>query len=75
MCEGDLPKLAQIIEDLLEGAGNNITVKHIKWWEHHDQSVLQWDMININNGVPAVSGWTHAKYAENGKLSSVSDFY
>lgn len=75
MITGDLPKLAQMIEQLLQGAGNACTVKHIKWWEHHQQSGLQWEMVHVDTGECLVKGFTYAAYDENGKLVSTADFY
>lgn len=39
--DGSSSELARLIEQLLQDAGNNLKVKHIKWWEHHQQSALQ----------------------------------
>ncbi|KAJ5542915.1 hypothetical protein N7535_005337 [Penicillium sp. DV-2018c] len=71
----DLESLVQLIHDALSRQGNKLTVKHIKWFEQHGQSALQWDMVDIDSGKAALSGWSYGKYAEDGKLLSVSDFW
>ncbi|KAJ5143215.1 uncharacterized protein N7515_002002 [Penicillium bovifimosum] len=71
----DLESLVQLIHDVLTQQGNKLTVNHIKWFEQHSQSALQWDMIHIDSGKAALSGWSYGKYAEDGKLLSVSDFW
>ncbi|KAJ5382470.1 hypothetical protein N7517_000381 [Penicillium concentricum] len=71
----DLESLVQLIHEALKQQSNKLTVKHIKWHEQHSQSALQWDMIDIDSGKAALSGWSYGKYAEDGKLLSVSDFW
>lgn len=73
--DGDLERLAQLIEEMLQAAGNNIVVKHIKWWEHHDQSALQWNMVHVESGDRLVSGVSWAKYDSSGRLLAVTDFF
>ena len=72
---GDLERLVRLIQDVLNHQSNKLTVKHINWYEQHSQSALQWDMVDIDSGETALSGWSFGKYAEDGKLLSVSDFY
>lgn len=72
---GNLSELAQLIERLLQEAGNNLKVKHIKWWEHHQQSALQWDMIHVDTEAWLLRGFSHASYDDKGKLLSVTDLY
>lgn len=72
---GDYVELAQIIEQLLQQAGNKLTVKWLGWWEHHGQAALQWDMVHVDTGARLTSGVSHGTYNEHGKLLSVSDFY
>ncbi|CAI7632152.1 unnamed protein product [Penicillium palitans] len=67
---GDLERLVRLIQDVLNHQSNKLTVKHINC-----QSALQWDMVDIDSGKTALSGWSFGKYAEDGKLLSVSDFY
>ncbi|KAJ5849384.1 hypothetical protein N7534_008073 [Penicillium rubens] len=72
---GDLERLVRLIQDVLNHQSNKLTVKHINWYEQHSQSALQWGMVDIDSGKTALSGWSFGKYAEDGKLLSVSDFY
>lgn len=71
----DLEALAQLIGDLLQKAENKITVKHLKWYEHHDSCVLHWDMINVDTKELAVHGWSYGNFAEDWKLLAVIDFW
>jgi hypothetical protein len=73
--DGDLEQLVQLIDQLLQATGNRLTVKHINWWEHHDQSALQWDMIDISTGATAMNRFSYARYTEDHKLLSVTDFW
>lgn len=71
----DLEHLVQLIKEALNQQSHKLTVKHISWYEQHHQSALQWDMVDIDSGEPAFNGWSHARYGEDGKLPSVSDFW
>lgn len=71
----DLQGLVQLIEDSLQQAIKNLTVKHLKWYEQHHQSALQWDMVDIHSGHAALHGFSYASYREDGRLQSVSDFW
>ena len=73
--DGDLDQLVQLIDQALQQTGNNLTVKHLNWYEQHSQSALQWDMVVKDTGNVGLSGWSYGRYAEDGKLLSVSDFW
>lgn len=75
MTDGNLEQLVQLIGEALEQTGNNFMVKHLNWYEHHGQSALQWDMIVKGTGKVGLGGWSYARYAEDGRLLSVSDFW
>lgn len=74
--EEKLENLVGFVEMALKQNGNNIKVKHLKWWEHHEESGLQWDMIIVETGDVAIKGMSWAKYdRETGLLINVSDFW
>ena len=73
--EGNLDELTQFIDKLLAAYDNSITVKHHNWWEHHLQSAAHWDMIDTNTGQATVHGFSYARYTEEGRLLSVTDFW
>lgn len=75
MADGKLNELVQYISEALQQTGNKLTVKHINWYEQHGQSALQWDMLEKDTGNVGLSGWSYARYAEDGRLLSVSDFW
>jgi len=72
---GNLEQLVQFIDQEMVQTGNKLTVKHIKWREHHDQSALQWEMIDVETKASLLPGWSCAQYDAEGKLLSVADFF
>ncbi|KAJ9643260.1 hypothetical protein H2204_002156 [Knufia peltigerae] len=72
---GNLEEVVQLIGQLLQTEGNNMKVKHLNWWEHHDHSALHWDMVDADTGEAKIRGFSHGRYAADGKLLSVTDFW
>jgi len=72
---GNLDQLVEVIEKVLKDTGNKLRVKHITWHEHHDHSALQWDMMDVQSNKAVLPGWSYGRYAEDGKLLSVTDFF
>ncbi|KIW20924.1 hypothetical protein PV08_01503 [Exophiala spinifera] len=72
---GNLEEVVQLIGQMLQGPGKNMTVKHLNWWEHHGHSALHWDMVDVDSGEAKLRGFSHGRYAEDGKLLSVTDFW
>ncbi|KAL6250816.1 hypothetical protein RBB50_003119 [Rhinocladiella similis] len=72
---GNLEEVVQLIGQLLQASGNNIKVKHLDWWEHHDHSALHWDMVDVDTGEARVRGFSHGRYAEDGQQLSVTGFW
>jgi len=72
---GDLEELVQLIDQMLAQTDNDLTIRHILWKEHHDQSALQWEMIEVETKVGVLPGWSYAHYDAEGKLLCVADFF
>jgi len=70
-----LVKFAGVIEQLLQGAGNDITVKHLNWYEHHESAALKWDMVDVKTGEVKIHGWSYGRFDGEGRLLSVVDFW